>query len=106
MRAKEKGRGVASREAGKSAGLVGSFCTILLPDIDECSRSDLNTNCSSLETCNNSMGSFQCVCVQGYEKRNGECKGERGRAQGIVYNLHSCSIRTIFQILTSALSLS
>ena len=40
------------------------LCT-MLADIDECAR-DIH-NCDSLANCNNTMGSYDCTCIDGYD---------------------------------------
>lgn len=52
-------------------GWSGTICTT---DIDECNTADI---CGSLEDCQNSFGSYECVCKTGYEKAaDGTCQGE------------------------------
>merc|ERR1711937_99279 len=41
-------------------------------DMDECSDVSL-FNCVGNSTCNNTVGSYECVCDVGYEMTNGEC---------------------------------
>ena len=47
---------------------------LLLTDSDECQDA---TSCNvTTSTCENSFGSFDCVCKHGFEKENDECVGE------------------------------
>ncbi|KAK7093158.1 hypothetical protein V1264_008801 [Littorina saxatilis] len=45
----------------------GRSCT----DIDECTNGD--SDCPDKSTCNNTPGSFQCVCANGYEYKDKTC---------------------------------
>ena len=47
-----------------SVGWNGTLCA---DDIDECT---LYTPCENGATCNNTDGSYDCVCLAGYEGRN------------------------------------
>ena len=44
-------------------------------DIDECTTNV--HNCDSLAVCNNTVGSFYCTCIAGYEGNGTACIGER-----------------------------
>ena len=47
---------------------------ILPADIDECGLG--TDNCSKqTETCLNTVGSYLCLCLEGYSRQNGVCKG-------------------------------
>ena len=50
--------------------------TLFLADIDECDR-DLD-NCDVLATCMNTVGSYDCMCIAGYEGSgsNQDCRSE------------------------------
>ena len=37
----------------------------LLPDIDECADSNIN-NCSDNANCTDTVGSYECTCLEGY----------------------------------------
>ena len=43
------------------------------PDINECDVSDPCTG--ELQRCLNTIGSFECVCVDGYELLDSQCQG-------------------------------
>ena len=43
-------------------------------DIKECSL-DLD-DCSEFATCENTEGSFQCVCLEGYQGNGTQCTGQ------------------------------
>ena len=52
---------------------------VLCIDIDECeeaARSDSNI-CVENSNCNNSPGSFSCVCFEGYKLVNGSCQRKK-----------------------------
>ena len=48
--------------------------TILLPDIDECSRK--TDNCNEQATCANNIGSFICTCNEGFKGDGEDCEGQ------------------------------
>ena len=50
------------------------FVVFSVKDVDECV--DPNTCDKTTSTCENSAGSFDCVCLGGHEKINNECVGE------------------------------
>ena len=44
-------------------------------DIDECIEDD-SVDCGEHAECNNTVGSYTCDCLNGYEKnKNGQCEG-------------------------------
>ena len=48
----------------------------ILPDIDECSLG--LDSCSPLQVCENTLGSFICVCIDGYNMiLDDTCTGEQ-----------------------------
>ena len=47
---------------------------ILFSDVDECELNYTNT-CSPLQKCNNTLGSYECICEAGYVLRNSTCSG-------------------------------
>jgi fibulin 1/2 len=44
----------------------------LLLDIDECINDEVN-NCSPNASCNNQVGSFECICKDGYQGNGEQC---------------------------------
>ncbi len=46
-----------------------------MTDIDECAVGIAN-NCSDLATCNNTDGSYSCICYKGYHGDGINCAGE------------------------------
>ena len=44
-------------------------------DIDDCTTNV--HNCDALAVCNNTVGSFHCTCIAGYEGNGTACVGER-----------------------------
>ena len=52
--------------------IVLTFCFCQL-DTDECLS--FNGNCSNLATCNNTFGSYDCICTEGYYGTGFECNG-------------------------------
>ena len=57
--------------------------------MDECAS---NTTCQDNSTCINSIGSFSCVCADGYEYKNNKC-------QSILFNLKNFIHITISWII-------
>ena len=54
------------------SGWNGENCT---ENVDECH--DGGNKCGRNSTCNDTIGSYTCVCDEGYEKNNnGSCKGQ------------------------------
>ena len=49
------------------------------PDIDECAT--LNQTCHSQAYCNNTAGSFLCICKAGYSGDGMMCSGESNRVE-------------------------
>ena len=49
----------------------------LQTDIDECHNDNSTHNCSEVDNqvCRNTIGSFECDCVPGFQKQDGECEG-------------------------------
>ena len=52
---------------------VMHICSIYLPDIDECANS--SALCDSNASCNNTEGSFACICDVGYTGNGSSCEG-------------------------------
>ena len=53
---------------------VNVICKIFIPDTDECED---ETACNiTTSTCENSVGTFECVCLDGFEKENEDCTGK------------------------------
>ena len=48
-------------------------CSVIA-DVDECSNSSLN-NCDSNAECRNTIGSYQCSCLQGFMGNGTYCSG-------------------------------
>ena len=46
-----------------------------IADVDECT--ELNTTCSNNAECVNTMGSYRCVCKEGYTEDGDTCIGEQ-----------------------------
>ena len=49
-------------------------CSLVYPDVNECILQ--MTHCHELEECYNSDGSYQCVCMHGYQTNGSHCVGE------------------------------
>ena len=49
--------------------------SIIITDIDECSRPDTN-QCDSNALCNNTEGSYVCSCLNGYQGDGRNCTGK------------------------------
>ena len=58
---------------------------MFITDIDECAE-DLE-DCSELANCVNTEGSYQCVCLPGYEGDGRVCNGEPGY---IIEKMNGC----------------
>ena len=55
--------------------MAASYSSYFHADINECLLPDLQ-NCTSSEVCVNIVGSFRCNCVEGYERiYGGSCEG-------------------------------
>jgi hypothetical protein len=48
---------------------------VLLPDINECTQG--THNCPAFSTCQNTDGSFICLCGTGLGLLNGQCVGKK-----------------------------
>ena len=48
--------------------------THLTTDINECSE-DMS-NCSHLENCRDTVGGYECDCIEGYQKNGFMCEGK------------------------------
>ncbi len=59
---------------GGDCGCVGAWGRILLSDIDECT--DNGHNCNANAVCNNTLGSFICICNGGYIGNGINCTGK------------------------------
>ena len=44
-------------------------------DVDECAAQGVD-NCRDYATCNNTMGSFECTCDEGFTEDGETCIGE------------------------------
>ena len=57
-------------------GFSGSiwFCDVTVADIDECANS--TDTCSPFAVCNNTMGEFNCSCLDGYSGDGFNCTGK------------------------------
>ena len=44
-----------------------------MTDIDECENA--TASCPEEEECQNTVGSFTCVCLEGFSRTNGRCIG-------------------------------
>ena len=54
---------------------------IYLLDIDECK---VGHNCSQLQVCTNTPGSYNCSCSEGYQMEADECIGETACAMLLI----------------------
>lgn len=50
--------------------LIIQFLVCILPDIDECTSTTYEHNCTENSNCENTNGSFLCPCKTGYHKDN------------------------------------
>ena len=51
-----------------------AYISILISDIDECADSSMN-NCSENANCTDTIGSYECSCVEGYSGNGLACDG-------------------------------
>ena len=53
-------------------------CVVTAVDVDECEveGGEMLHNCSLLATCNNTIGSFECRCNEGFDGDGVDCQGE------------------------------
>lgn len=49
---------------------TGANCEI---DVNECAQPN---SCPTGYLCENTMGSYKCLCPSGYKEENGQCKGK------------------------------
>jgi hypothetical protein len=83
--------------------MVGYLLQTFAIDIDECNDNSYPHNCSESEheMCNNTLGSFTCICMQGF-KSNEEikCEGEtdKKKISGLKFN-SLCCLNRLAQIL-------
>ena len=55
---------------------ISKFCfSIFLQDINEC---DSNNTCDKNANCSNTVGSFHCICQNGFLADGKNCKGVNG----------------------------
>ena len=54
--------------------LISNLNHFVLSDVDECTLSLLN--CHENATCNNTEGSFDCYCKEGFTGNGTYCKGK------------------------------
>ena len=50
------------------------LCLNVLADVDECAQG--RDSCSSLAECTNTVGSYECDCVTGYQGDGRSCTGK------------------------------
>ena len=55
---------------------------LTLSDIDECASSDTN-DCHPDASCNNTVGSFDCTCLSGFEGNGTFCNGNLNNARRV-----------------------
>ena len=53
---------------------IVDFSVFLVSDIDECGDSNLN-NCSEIANCTDTVGSYECMCSEGYTGDGFSCEG-------------------------------
>jgi hypothetical protein len=63
--------------------LLFCFFSYILSDIDECTKK--TDNCTSNATCNNTAGSYECICDNGFYCNGSNC-------EGIFITLFACRI--------------
>lgn len=77
-------------------GWEGMYCT---EDIDECKNTSI---CPENSVCQNTNGSFSCVCDSGYSQAAGKCVGKllkkrlsrEGRVMGCLKNVTSKELQS------------
>ena len=58
-----------------SFGTLTYFCFSFDTDVDECQATDRN-KCHKKATCNNTLGSYKCTCLNGYSGNGTLCEGQ------------------------------
>ena len=53
---------------------IYSRCAYNLADIDECETGDYR--CGHYTVCVNTVGSYNCICLEGFAARGAECEGK------------------------------
>ena len=55
-------------------GLKNNYPPFVIADINECAKSESNA-CGTNASCNNTDGSYTCVCLGGYQGDGKNCTG-------------------------------
>ena len=53
---------------------ISAMFSLFFSDVDECANFSLN-NCSENANCTDTIGSYECVCVEGYTGNGMFCEG-------------------------------
>ena len=59
-------------DSGTSKLLINGFFFFFSTDINECDVKELN-NCTSTQFCVNDVGSYRCLCIEGYNLDGKAC---------------------------------
>ena len=59
----------------------------VFPDIDECLTEE--HNCSHVAVCNNTIGSYNCTCQEGYVGDGQSCSGERSFWMSFILHVYN-----------------
>lgn len=77
---------------GNLISTVNIILNAILVDIDECTESG-NVTCQENAHCNNTLGSYECVCSEGYDMVDDKCEGELPYSEiNVYYNNYVNSI--------------